>query len=449
MKFGLEAEKFIFDVKRGVPSESVFSLLDALSDFDGNLYQSYGNFKATNEFVLSMVEFGTSPSANPLHVLKDYLFNYLMIKDVSAREQVSMVPLAALPMEYLPHMTPKRSYYIQNSVLSGEKKRDWMMSATSPLKAAGNCAGIHMHAQIETPHEFLFSNDELKNKFNMGLMLSPMIAFSSSPYFFSVHEGKSMRGLRYYQGVYGSFPLNGGLPPVMKSSSEALAYVQESSENWISKGVRLGFDREEMEIQILNKSANWNPVRWNRRWNTIEIRCLDSDSFEMDSAKFIWLCGAMKRMDLKGEHLQCREISSEAKVDRHMIEDAFSISGNEVRILSTEAIRDLFERAMIFGTKDELVEAYLHRLGAFAQGGLHLDEMWIFERLTHVLNSHETSSELLLSKTQGSLSVSDKEAVKLVTESIARNDWTVESLKSQTPDIFKLLEDASGGRSYV
>ena len=448
MRFGLEAEKFIFDIKRGMPSESVFSLLDAMSDFDRNRYHSYGDNKATNEFVLSMVEFGTTPSANPLQVLKDYLFNYLMIKDISAREQVSMVPMGSLPMEYLPHMTPKRAYYVQNSILSGKRNHDWMMDSNSPLKAAGNCAGIHVHTQIETPPEFLFSNDELKNKFNMGLMLTPMIAFSSSPYFFGVHEGKSMRGLRYYHEVYKNFPLNGGLPPVMESSQAALEFVKDGGDLWISEGVKHGFARSEMEGQVLQKTANWNPVRWNRRWNTIEIRCLDSDSFEMDAAKFIWICNAMKRMDIQGENLQCRSLSG--TLDSGIIRECFKTSGKEVSILSSEAIHDLFERAMIFGTKDECVEEYLHQLGNFARINIKKDESWIFDKLMRVLDNHATTSEFILEKTRGKLMITEKEAAKLVTESIARNDWMVESLKSQTPDIFKLLEDASeGGRFYV
>ncbi len=282
----------------------------------------------------------------------------------------------------------------------------------------------------------------------MALMLSPMIAFSSSPYFFGVHEGKSMRGLHYYQKVYKNFPLNGGLPPVMNSSKAALEFVKKGGDYWISQGIKMGFSRAEMEIQVLNKTANWNPVRWNRRWNTIEIRCLDSDSFEMDAAKFIWICNAMKRMDLQGENLQCRVLTG--PLDRSMVNECFKLSGNEVSILSTDAIHDLFERAMIFGTKDELVEEYLHALGAFARVNIHKDQTWIFDKLMTVLEFHDTTSELLLEKTRGKLMISDKEAVKLVTESIAKNDWLVESLKSQTPDIFKLLEDASGGgRSYV
>jgi hypothetical protein len=444
MKFGMEAEKFIFDMKTKLPSESVFSFLDALSDFERNEFHALGDRKATNEFVLNMIEFGTTPSVKPLDVLKDYLFNYLMIKNVAAREQVSLVPLASLPMDYLPHMTPKRAYNVQNSILAGKKSNDWMMDKNSPLRAAGNCAGIHVHAEIETPHEYLYSNAELKNKFNMGLMITPMIAFSSSPYFFNLHEARSMRGLRYFHGVYENFILNGGLPPVMHSSVQVLEFVRQSSEYWIQAGIKTGFSPEEMKTQVSLKSANWNPLRWNHRWNTIEIRCLDSDFFELDAAKFIWVCGAMKRMDPQGENLTSIVMKSDKKLDSGMIRECLKLSGKEVSVLPTTALQELFRRAMISGLKDDLVESYLYELRDFSREGLNPGEGWIFEKLSHVLSTQETTSECMLKLTNFSESISNEKATELVEGSIMKNDEFIDSLKVQAADIFQLLKVSSG-----
>lgn len=443
MKFGLEAEKFIFDTRRGLPSKSVFSLLNALSDFELN------NSNVTNEFVLHMIEFGTNPSENPSQVLKEYLFNYLLIQNVAAREQVSLAPLAALPMDYLPHMTPKFSYYVQNSILSGSNQIDWMMNSDSPLRTAGNCAGVHVHAEVETPPEFLYSNNELKNKFNMGLMMTPMIAFASSPYFFSGHEGKSMRGLRYYRDLYQKFPLNGALAPVMSSSIEVLDYMKQGQDFWLSKGMEVGFTEQEMNGLIREKSANWGPVRWNYRWNTIEIRCLDSDSLELDAAKFVWMCGAMKRTDVKGENLQCSPLKTSQKLSQSMIRDCFKQSGSEVTILSSEHIQEVFGRAMISGTKDELVEAYLHELADFARSGVNEDDLWIFKRLESVLENHLTTSEWLLHETKGKSILSAKEASELVNLAIESNDKFIETLFSRVPDVFRNLGIASKGRLHV
>src|SRR5690606_21888550 len=168
MMFGLEAEKFLFNVKEKKPSENVFTFLDALSDFKACQYHSKEQLKATNEFVLNMLEINAAPSTSPLEVLKDYFYHFLMLKKVAAREEVAIVPFASLPIEFIPHMTPKWSYYIQNSILAGEKQMDWTMNKNTPLNAAGNCAGVHVHLQVSTPPEFLFSNNELRDKFNMA-----------------------------------------------------------------------------------------------------------------------------------------------------------------------------------------------------------------------------------------------------------------------------------------
>ncbi len=441
MKFGLEAEKFLFNLDTRLPSEGVFSFIDALSDFLGKREITAGENKITNEFVLNMVEIGTTPSTSPVEVLKDYLLHYLMIKKIAIREHVALVPMASLPMNYLPHMTSKWSYYVQNSILSGKKPNSWMMKADSPLKAAGNCAGVHTHVELETAPEFLFSNRELMDKFNMGLMMTPMIAFSSSPYFYGKHEAVSMRGHRYYHGTYRDFPLNGQLPPVAGSSTDVLNTVQKSIEHWLKKSATVGFPREDVKKLTDFKGANWNPIRWNRHWNTIEIRCLDSDSIELDCAKFLWVCSAMKRMDLKGEALRCTPLSSLQGLDRNMINDCFSVSGKEVSILPTHAINDLFERAVIFGTKDELVGEYLSKLGQFAKAGVNSEDMAIFEILERVLDKHRTTAEWMLARTNGRPEIDNDFAADLIVESIERQSSIIKSLRTQAPEIFSQLDE--------
>ena len=119
MKFGLESEKFLFDVHTQRPSKGVFRFLDALSDFDG-LGTDLGQ-QITNEFVLNMVELGTSPSSVPMEVIKEYLFNHLLLQSVAQRENVALVSLGSMPMDYQPHMLPKWPYFVQNSILAGKK----------------------------------------------------------------------------------------------------------------------------------------------------------------------------------------------------------------------------------------------------------------------------------------------------------------------------------------
>lgn len=443
MKYGLEAEKFLFNLNTKKPSEGVFSFIDALSDFSDRKEFSPGHNKVTNEFVLSMIEIGTSPSAVPLEVLKDYFLHYLMVKRVCNREQVGLVPLASLPMNYLPHMTSKWSYLVQNSILSGKKQSSWMMKEDSALRYAGNCAGIHVHVEIETPPEFLYSNTELADKFNLGLMLTPMIAFSSSPYFFGKHEAMSMRGHRYYHDTYKDFPLNGQLPPVAESSCDILSNVQRSVDHWLKKAEAIGFERGAVKKLIDKKGPNWNPIRWNRSWNTIELRCLDSDSIELDCAKFIWVCGAMKRSDLQGEALRPKPLRTTKPLDRMMLKEVLKTSGKEVSILPSHAIKDLFERAIIFGTRDELVHEYLGLLGDFADVGVARDDKVIFQLLRRDLEQQRSTADWMLSRTAGLQEIDDDLAADIVIESIDRQNQIIKSLRGQAPDIFAQLEEMS------
>src|SRR5690606_23903234 len=181
MKFGLESEKFLFDLKQNKPSDGALSFLEALTDLTSHTH-SPGS--VTNEFVLNMVEIVTAPYSSPLEVIKDYLKSYESIKLITQREHVAIVGLGSLPIKFQPHMIPRLKYFYQNAILNHRIEPSWLMNESSPLTPAGNCAGVHIHSEIQTPIEHLYSSRELQDKFNMGLMLTPMVAFSSSPFFF-------------------------------------------------------------------------------------------------------------------------------------------------------------------------------------------------------------------------------------------------------------------------
>lgn len=431
MKFGLEVEKFLFDLKRNRPSEGVFRFIDALSDYD---YEPDALRQVTNEFVLNMVEIICDPSETPTDVLKQYILNYLMLNSIAARESVAMVSMGALPMDYQPHMSPKWAYLVQNSILDKKIQSSWVMTKDSPLTRAGNCAGVHIHAEIETLPEYLFSTRELLDKFNLGLMMTPLIAFSSSPYFFGVHEASSMRGQQYFNGVYKDFPLNGGLPHVMESSEEVLKFFKFSADHWIHSGVQVGIPEDDLKKLTAKKGASWNPVRWNRAWNTVELRAIDSDRIDYDCAKFIWVCGAMKRTDLKGEALKCIPLDTNEELSFNMLKDVFKVQGDKVSILPTHAIKDIFSRSMKDGLNDPFVLEYLKRLMEFARPGIDPDSGPIFDILRNCLNEKESTSQMLLKNFGDSKNLDHNRAVNLVNYSIADEKEVLKKFIHHFPD---------------
>lgn len=416
MKFGLEVEKFLFDLKKNCPSDGVLGFINALTDLE--LYRETDPVgHVTNEFVLNLIEFTTEPMTSPVEVIRKYLQNYVLLKSVAMRESVTIVPMGSLPLEYQPHMIPKWQYFVQNSILAGKIQNSWEMGPESALTAAGNCAGMHVHAEIETPLEYLFSNRELQDKFNLGIMLSPMIAFSSSPFFFGEHVANCMRGLRYYLGVYREFPNQGGLPPVMNSSSEVLSFFQNSEHEWLMKAKEIGLPFEDMRKLVRSRGASWNPVRWNKQWNTIELRCFDSDLTDLDAAKFIWVCGAYKRLEQKDYQLTLEPMADE-ELSMELIQQAFQINDGVVSILSNKAIQELFKRAIQVGLHDALVVSYLSRLAAFALEGVEASGMAFYERLLQQLEGRSCSADKILDRFPGYHQLSQSEAIAIINYSI-------------------------------
>jgi hypothetical protein len=436
MKFGFESEKLLFDLKDNSIFHGVFQLVDALSDY-ALLHGDDIPKKVTNEFVLNMVEMNTLASTSQREVIEDYLLLYQLVNDVSLREKVSPLPLAAVPFQFTPNMAPKWAYYVQNSILSGKRPRSWQLSPNSPLADAGNCAGLHAHFEIECLPEFLFFTKELVHKHNAALMLAPMVAFAASPYFYDTHTAHSMRSSRYYLGVYEKFQLNGRLPPVMETSEEVLRYTLAGMEYWVRAGVSVGFARHDMENLVAKKGANWSMVRWNRRWNTIELRCLESDRIDYDVSKFVWAAGAMRRFDWKGEALEPEPLQSTAPLDGHMIADVWRVSGKTVSILSTAAIHDLTTRAIKNGVEDPFVEAYLHRLADFAEPGVDDDCVPVFNILKHALAAGTSTSEVILRWTRHAAHVTQEQCVPIIKDLVDQERAAIAALREEFPTVIR------------
>lgn len=434
MKFGFESEKLLYDLNTDSIFHGVFGLVDALSD-----YAAYHGAditkRVTNEFVLNMVEMNSRASCQMREVIEDYLHLHQILTDVALRESVVPLPLAAVPFHFTPNMVPKWSYYVQNSILSGQRLKDWKLSPLSPIADAGNCAGLHVHSEVETPPEFLALNDELVHKHNLALMLTPMCAFSASPYFYEEHSAYSMRSKRYYLGVYKDFPLNGGLPPVMSTSEEVLRHTLSGIEAWIEAGMRVGFSREEMLKITSKKGANWSMIRWNRTWNTIELRCLESDRVDYDISKFCWVSGAMKRTDPQGEALRPVALKESGPVTARQIEKAFAVEGGRVTILGTDGIRDLTSRAIQDGMGDPLVELYLHRLGEFAEAGVDENCRPLFAILKRVLDQKQTTAAFMLKALHHAPRISREDCTPVLRELLTLERLVLETLRPEFPKV--------------
>ncbi|RYZ72751.1 MAG: hypothetical protein EOP09_02780, partial [Proteobacteria bacterium] len=126
MKFGFESEKILYDLQEKSIYHGVFRLVDALSDYISFHGEDIPK-KITNEFVLNMVEMNTVASQSQREVIEDYLLLFQIVKDVARRDNVTPLPMAAVPFHFTPTMVPKWAYYVQNSILSGKRLKDWAL----------------------------------------------------------------------------------------------------------------------------------------------------------------------------------------------------------------------------------------------------------------------------------------------------------------------------------
>ncbi len=386
MRLGFESEKILFDTSRDHVFHGVHQLLDALSD----LGREEDARRVGPEFVQNMVEIVSSASASLLDVAREYIRSYAVMETIAARASVVMLPVGAYPLSFKPLMSPKWRYFVQNAILTGDRAEAFTLIRGRGLYDAANCAGVHVHAEIAALPEFLAFDRELADKHNLGLALVPLVALASSPYFRGRHRAHSMRALRYYRGVYRRFRENGGLPPLFDSSSAVLRYYHRGMQRWSARGVALGFGEDEMRRLTERHGAHWGMLRWNRRVNTIELRCFDTDRVDLDLAKLALVAGAMRRIDAGGEGLAVT-LRDDLPIDR-----AFSIEAGAIQVPGTAQLPRLVRAAVSRGLRDDDVVTYVVRLIELAVQGISGEELFLVEPALDCVAARRTTADRIL-----------------------------------------------------
>ena len=408
MKMGLESEMILYDTRQRSVSHTAFRILDALNDFR-TVYGAEDIDRVMAEFVLNIIEINSSPSAQVMHCARDYLFSYELVRDVASRSGVVPLPLASYPVPFTPIMATKWQYLVQNAVLSGSANVGWALERGQKLFPASNCAGVHMHMEIQTPSEFTAFTDELLNKHNLAAMLVPLAAFASSPWFDGVHEAQSMRALRYFFGVYRDVPECGGMPPVFRSSAEVVRFYHDGVIRWIARGIEAGIDAQEMHRLTVRVGASWGMVRWNRKWNTVEMRFLDTDFVDMNLGRFaiaagVFGClskGVSRIATLESECADRPDAGTEvidAELSR-LLRSVFSVKAGTLYMLPEVLLHRLIMLSITEGLANRMVYRYLVRMTKFATRHLSTDELWLCRPVLHALKERKTTADWVLRQT--------------------------------------------------
>jgi len=443
MKFGLESEKMIYDLKEKKISNSAQRMLQSLEDYKV-IYGDSDVNRVTGEFVHSMIEMSSSPTTDVFGVVRDYLFSYELVKEVADRTGGRLLPMGSYPLSYQPTMVSKWEYHVKNSILSNNPDVGWELSPEHGLFAAANCAGVHVHAELETQLQFHPFSNEIIDKHNLAVALIPLCAFSSSPYSEGIHEAKSMRAHRYFYGIYEKFSKGSGIPPMFSSSLSLLRYYLQTGRTWISRGESLGYDPEELQKLTVGNGANWGMVRWNYKWNTIEMRCFDTDLVGMDLAKFTLASRALKRADLKGEHLHTRilfgenadlptEIEKQDALIKTLLPELLAVNAGDVSVLPTILMNRLIYLSVTEGLSNGLVYDYVGRVIKFASYELDWKEKWVANTLTKAYFDCESTSDWILKLTNKKKNLRPEEVDALIHELLKKEDGQLERLRSGLP----------------
>ncbi len=437
MRFGFESEKILWDTSKKRVSNTALRTLQSLEDYR----IAYGDEevgRVTGEFVHSMIEMNSNPSESVFELARDYLFSYELVREGNSRTGKKTLPMGSAPLPFEVLMVSKWQYFVQNAILSNDPEIGWKLEPHHGLYPAANCAGVHLHAEIDTLPEHLSLTDELRDKFNLALSLAPFCAFASSPYFDGKHEAHSMRIRKYFFGVYQNFPEFGGVPPLAETSQDVLRYFMRSMTTWRDQATALGFDPKAMSMLASRGGANWGLVRYNRKWNTIEMRCFDTDLVGMDVGKLVVISRALKRSDLRGEALKTTLLRNpKAPLDpasmAAMIEECFEVSGGVVALPSTELLHTLIDLASLVGLHNDLVYRYLQKAFAFAGAIQDKKERWLAIDLERALLERITTADRILDFTGHKPTLSSEDVEGLIDMLLPMEDAQFERVAKRLP----------------
>lgn len=440
MRFGLESEKIIYDLKKQKISSSAQRILEALDDYK-IIYGDDDVKRVTGEFVHHIIEMSSSPSENIFEVVRDYLFSYDLVRDTCDRFHHKTLPLGSYPTHFTPTMVSKWEYYIQNAILSKNLDIGWNLEPQHGLFPASNCTGVHMHVELDTLPEHLTFTRELVDKFNLALALAPLVAFGSSPYFMGKHDAVSMRARSYFMGIYKGKPY-GEVPPVFETSADILKYFRHALLTWEKEGEDLGLDPKELHRIYNKKGAAWNMIRWNRTWNTVEMRCFDTDLIGMDVGKFSLCTSILKRTDLQREKLQVQilEVDEKQNVDeaiKQNLAHVLEVSNGKVNIFPTKLLHRIIELAVTHGLSHDLVHAYIGKIFKLSKEKSDWKEEWLSETISKSYEERQTTADKILEITQKKAEIDPSMAASVIEWALAEEERQFQNLRESLPRKFQ------------
>ena len=211
---------------------------------------------------------------------------------------------------------------------------------------------------------------------------------------------------------------------------------------WEEEGLKLGFDENELKRISHKKGAAWNMVRWNRTWNTVEMRCFDTDFVGMDVGKFALCTSILKRTDLNGEKLSVKimNIHTDQNIDESLnlhMKDVLEVKDGAVNILPTKHLHRIINLAITEGLKNDLVYSYIGKIFKLSKEKIDWKEEGLFEILANCYQERLSTSDKILKLTHHKAVIDAPEAAKVLEWALEEEDQQFQRLRDSLPRKFQ------------
>ncbi len=230
-------------------------------DHEGNLVEPGDLVDATDgaerEFVEPMVEIKTTPCETTT-ALQTELFERIraVIRRAEERE-MGLVPLATPISEAEIREIPCDRTRIQNRVIGED------------FRYVRHCAGTHIHVEQQPGREI--------DQVNTLIALDPAFGLlNSSPYFAGQPLAAGARSKLYRQLAYDTLAHQGQLWPYAADTDEWQARLEARYDEFVSKALAAGLEKETVESCFDPESAVWTPVQLRETFPTVEWRSPDT-----------------------------------------------------------------------------------------------------------------------------------------------------------------------------
>jgi len=281
------------------------------------------------EFVEPVLEIKTTPHERTAALQAELYDRIGKVLDVAAEHDLGLVPLA----------TPLNHDEIED--LPSERTRIQREVIGEDFEYVRHCAGTHIHVE-QIPGRVV-------DQYNTLVALDPALALVNSA---QQYRGRPLasgaRSKLYRWMAYDGLAHQGRLWPYIDSQEQWNRRLERRYEEFETKALEAGIDRQTITSCFDPESAIWTPVQLRERFGTVEWRSPDTALPSNVVALADHIAGTV-------EHLRDAEVRIEGDTGR--------ITEDQIVLPEFSTVLDHVNAAIRDGLESDPVQGYLQRMG--------------------------------------------------------------------------------------